>query len=64
MKFTLEIEMTGAAFDGDGAQLHELPRLIEKVATAVGWLTLSSNTPEGGVVLDLNGNRVGKWEVA
>ncbi len=55
MKFTLEINMDNAAFEY--AAEAELDRLLEKTAAQVrGGLT-------DGAIFDINGNRVGKFEI-
>jgi hypothetical protein len=60
MKFTLEINMDNAAFNPDGPEV-ELYRLLCIVADKV----LDEYRFEGCVkdIRDINGNKVGTWEV-
>lgn len=57
MKLTLELNMDGAAFDGDAGPA-EAARLLRETAVMVaeGW--------DSGFLRDVNGNRVGGWSVA
>jgi len=57
MKFSLEVKMDNAAFtDYPGTELRRiLADLIERVTPANG---------SGGAIMDINGNRVGDWQVA
>lgn len=55
----LEIKTGGAAF-GEDDELsyegrYELARLLKKVATQI------ENDYNDGVLMDINGNKVGKW---
>ncbi len=55
MKFTMEVEMDNAAFDrGDGRELSRILRLIENKLCA---------GETSGKCMDLNGNKVGSWEI-
>lgn len=59
--FRLEIEMENAAFVDDPAP-HEVARILDKLANRLNR-RVDFYIGEGGVLLDLNGNTVGKWTV-
>lgn len=64
-KFTMTVEMDNAAFEGDGCG-PELARVLLRVAGVVEGLLLrdAAGRPVTGYVADINGNRVGSWEIA
>ena len=59
MRFTLDIDMSNAAFDLDGFDdpLPELTRILKLVASQV------ERGSRSAPVLDVNGNTVGSWAV-
>lgn len=56
--FKLEFEVTNAAFD-DGNRVHEAARILRAIAAKLE----NGDQVGGGAVLDVNGNRVGHWEM-
>lgn len=56
MEFELSVLMENAAFE-DGGGRGELARILRKVADHV------QEGGERGKILDVNGNRVGRWEM-
>jgi hypothetical protein len=60
MRFTLEIELGNAEMQTPDHVAEALNRTADKL-----WNTGWAHNPreEGGSVRDLNGNRVGSWEV-
>ena len=57
MEFSLTLDMDNEAFSG--APGLELARILRKLAARVEEL---DHRVDGGKVLDVNGNSVGKWE--
>ena len=56
-KFTMSFTMDNDAFhDPDGSYGDECSRIVAEVAR-------KCRTHTGGVVLDVNGNKVGRWSV-
>ena len=56
-KFTLSFTMDNAAFhDPDGSYGDETYRILTDVAR-------KARTKTGGVILDVNGNKVGRWSI-
>lgn len=55
--FTLTIDTDNAAFENGGNE--EIARILRKLADRVLYGTQDQD--EFGVVLDINGNRVGNW---
>jgi hypothetical protein len=58
MKFTLTFDMDNAAFEEPAA---EVARILERIADKVAWEGVDDGV--GGPILDVNGSRVGSWEV-
>lgn len=58
MKFTLSFDMDNAAFEAPAA---EVARILDTVADKV--LNQGVDDGVGGLIYDVNGNRVGVWEV-
>lgn len=56
MKFTLNIDTSGSAFDADPL---ELPRVIKNVANRVG----KGDALAMGKAVDANGNTCGIWTI-
>lgn len=56
MKFTMNIESNGAAFEEEFDRAYEVSRLLREVAEAVG-----TDLSTRGVLFDVNGNQVGAW---
>ena len=57
MKFTMQIESENAAFEPDAEGINEVARIVSQLA---------NDLCEGrtqGALLDVNGNRVGSFEV-
>ena len=53
---TLKIDSTGNAAFTDGPR-EEIARILRKVANDI------TDGKEGGVILDVNGNKVGAWDL-
>lgn len=60
MKFKLEIDMVNAAFDGNPSR--ELARLLTVLVGNIKRRPAIRKLDEGRFT-DINGNRVGTWEV-
>jgi hypothetical protein len=61
MKFTLEINMANATFEGYQG-INEIQRLLECVSVHIdAFNTLKVN--QARFLYDTNGNKVGTWEV-
>jgi hypothetical protein len=63
MKFTLEIDMDnaafGAGFNGEsGTNWNELTRIVQNVI-----YDMNTGNYDGKSCYDINGNKVGAWEV-
>lgn len=56
MEFKMTVEMDNAAFEG--APATELRRIMAVVSKKVG------NGEDGGAVVDINGNKVGSWDMS
>lgn len=61
MRFTLEIESDGAALSEEGRG-HELARILHAVADRVAE-SAEAGEADSGILRDVNGNRVGWWEL-
>lgn len=63
MAFKLEIPSTrNAAFDEvEGNAGPELARILRELADRVEGGVITSSTPDGRPVLDVNGSTVGEW---
>jgi hypothetical protein len=60
MKFKTVIKMDNDAFIVDPA---ELSRILKKLAEYLETLEITSGTIAAGSLFDINGNKVGNWEV-
>jgi hypothetical protein len=60
MTFHINIEMDNAAF-GEGDNGYEVARILNEIAKSVNGVNLYDG--DGGQVRDINGNKVGAWEV-
>jgi len=61
MKFTLEIELKGAALmgdDDDTLDVYSLSAIVENLVEPI------ESGVTSGIVMDYNGNKVGRWEIA
>ena len=65
MKFTLDIDMSNAAFDtsenGVG-NVPEVTRILRKLAALLDNVDVLTDQ-NGGTLFDVNGNSVGSWDV-
>ena len=60
--FSLNIDCDNAAFDnseGGGSQEIELARILRLLAETIEW----NHGLKSGIVRDINGNKVGNWEL-
>lgn len=57
MRFNLDFDMDNAAFEGDAAE-GEVARILRNIAEKIEIAGLTE-----GAVYDINGNRVGAYEV-
>jgi len=57
--FTIEIKTENAAFEGSACR-QELARILREIAAHIEEQGTVWN---GGNVYDVNGNKVGRWEV-
>lgn len=62
MKFTISIELGNAAFEGEDCG-RELARILRKQADKLEGFA-SWDFPDQGGLWDVNGNKVGAWEVS
>jgi hypothetical protein len=66
MKFKLEFDLDNAAFDFghgvDGRDGSEVAKVLYNTHREVQHAALSEG--DGGKIRDVNGNQIGKWEVA
>lgn len=64
MKFTLEINMDNAAFDNGNGDKNscEVIRLLQDLTAKLSRRSYL-DTDSCGVFVDINGNKVGTWEV-
>jgi hypothetical protein len=53
----------GAAFNGPDNAADEVIRILGRVADAVSDEAYMTRFADGGSVYDINGNRIGSWEV-
>ena len=59
MKIVIEIRMNNSAFENENG--NELARILNGLASRVDEKTLQEG--DGKLLFDINGNRVGHWEV-
>lgn len=62
MDFNLSINMDNSAFEGEGCG-PELARILRKQADKLEGFA-SWDFPDQGGLWDVNGNKVGAWEVS
>ena len=60
MKFKVEITMNNQAFVDDP---NELSRILIKLANRLEFPDWENVTPDYGNLRDINGNKVGTWEL-
>ena len=60
MRFRLEIECDGAAFDGDACG-DEISRILQQTAHYVTGGSVDSLDGSAFSIRDVYGNRVGRW---
>jgi hypothetical protein len=60
MRFSLSFDMDGAAFDGGDNSVDEVCRILHTVAER---MDADGVYVADGLVRDINGNTIGKWEV-
>jgi len=65
MKFTLDIDMSNAAFEryaDDERDASEVTRILRKLAALLDNVDVLMDQ-NGGMLFDVNGNSVGSWDV-
>lgn len=63
MKLTLTLDADNAAFDEDHGPGPEMARIVRKAADVIAGID-TPTTIAAGNLFDVNGNRVGRWEVS
>jgi hypothetical protein len=57
MKFKMTVSMDNEAFNDDD---KELARILGKLAQR---LSFRADVGDGGILIDINGNKVGTWKI-
>lgn len=60
MKFKLEIDCDNAAFEDEPPSCHEIARILREAAWRISEYGLNTKSTS---LSDVNGNKVGKWEI-
>ena len=60
MRFTMTIDCDNSAFDDEG---HELARIIRELADSIEYPGNGMQESKDSLS-DINGNKVGRWELA
>jgi len=60
MQFNMKFSMDNAAFDDGADGATEMTRILRVTATRIEKFGIDY---EGQGILDINGNRVGQWEI-